>query len=97
MGEIVSSSSPRYLLAMQTPKKEDLISYRKFNKLKNQETPLPSEDSPGDSADDEMDEMLLGMDYDEESLEDLNDIDEEVLADHPAELEDDHEDESEQE
>ena len=46
--------------------KRDAISYQMFNRLvPNGKIPMPVEDSPGDSGEDEVTEMAVGMDYPE--------------------------------
>lgn len=67
--------------------KDDKISYREFNRLlKEQKVPHPSEDSPGDTGEDEFREVELGKDYPEALEEDPSDI---VLADTPSRSESD--------
>lgn len=58
---------------MDNRKKQDSLSYGEFSRLMPQVIPNPTQDSPGDSAEDELRETLLGMDYGEESMEDLRD------------------------
>lgn len=53
--------------------KQDNLSYSEFSRLIPQGNPNPARDSPGDSGHDQLTEMLVGMDYDEESEEDLRD------------------------
>ena len=53
--------------------KQDNLSYSEFSRLIPQGNPDPSRDSPGDSGEDRLAEVLVGMDYDEESEQDLRD------------------------
>ena len=46
--------------------KKDLMSYPEFTKLARNGVPEPEYDSPGDSAENDMAETLIGMEYDEE-------------------------------
>lgn len=54
-------------------RKQDNLSYGEFSRLIPQANPNPEQDSPGDSAEDKLTEILVGMDYGEESEEDLRD------------------------
>jgi len=73
-------------------RKEDIISYREFNELNSGNRALPSEDSPGSNDENMLRETLIGMEYDEDldELDEHDEADEEedILADHPAELDD---------
>lgn len=76
---------------MDNRKKQDSLSYGEFSRLLPRANPNPTQDSPGDSGEDELRETLLGMDYGEESMEDLRDPleeedDEEADALHPEKI-----------
>ena len=55
-------------------KKLDNISYREFNNYVKEDERLPADDSPGDTADDELTETLIGMEYEEEDPEEMTGI-----------------------
>lgn len=76
---------------MDNRKKQDSLSYGEFSRLLPKYNQNPTQDSPGDSAEDELRETLLGMDYGEESMEDLRDPleeedDEEADSMHPEKI-----------
>lgn len=54
-------------------RKQDSLSYAEFSRLIPQGNPSPEQDSLGDSDEYKLVETLVGMDYGEESEEDLRD------------------------
>ena len=65
--------------------KKDILSHRDFNHLNRNNNPLPESDSPASGSENQLAEYLLGMEYGEESLEEMNDEGEIIPADEPAE------------
>ncbi len=70
-----------------TARKKDLLSYSDFSRLMPETKGSPGRDSPGDSNDDRVTEILVGMDYGEESEDDLRDPLEGEVADDLLETE----------
>jgi hypothetical protein len=68
-------------------KKKDTLNHWDFNFLNRNSSPLPENDSPGSSSENTLIEFLLGMQYGEETLEEMQDDQEMIPADYPAELE----------
>jgi hypothetical protein len=64
--------------------KKDLLSHRDLNFLIKNQNPIPEKDSPASSSENQQLEYLLGMEYAEESLEEMKDSGELILADYPA-------------
>lgn len=48
-------------------KRADLISDRDFVLINGQNNPFPTRDSPGGNDENQLTEMLIGMEYDEEA------------------------------
>ncbi len=69
-------------------KREDILSDLEFTEFAGATHTNPTEDSPGDSAENLVEEVLVGMEYDEETLEDT-DADDEDATEDDEELEDD--------
>lgn len=68
-------------------RKKDTLNHWDFNHLNRNNIPLPENDSPGSNSENELFEYLLGLEYGEETLEEMHDTGEIILADFPAELE----------